>query len=275
MELKLKKPICFFDLETTGVNVSKDRIVEISILKVFPNGNKESFTWRVNPEMKIPAVTTAIHGISDEMVLNEPTFKELAPKVSELIKNSDLGGFNSNRFDIPLLAEELLRAEIDFDLKINKAVDVQTIFHKMEKRTLEAAYKFYCNKDLTNAHSAEADTMATYEVLKAQLDKYDGLENDMDYLSKFSSHQNFADFAGFIGYNKEGQEIITFGKHKGKVIEDLFKTEPGYFSWIQNADFPNYTKKVLRDLKNKITNKTAGPITDYSLNMLKNKFNTK
>jgi DNA polymerase-3 subunit epsilon len=145
----------------------------------------------------------------------------------------------------------------------------------MEKRTLEAAYKFYCNKDLTNAHSAEADTMATYEVLKAQLDKYDGLENDMDYLSKFSSHQNFADFAGFIGYNKEGQEIITFGKHKGKVIEDLFKTEPGYFSWIQNADFPNYTKKVLRDLKNKITNKTAGPITDDSLNMLKNKFNTK
>ena len=275
MELKLKKPICFFDLETTGVNVSKDRIVEISILKVFPNGNKESFTWRVNPEMKIPAVTTAIHGISDEMVLNEPTFKELAPKVSELIKNSDLGGFNSNRFDIPLLAEELLRAEIDFDLKINKAVDVQTIFHKMEKRTLEAAYKFYCNKDLTNAHSAEADTMATYEVLKAQLDKYDGLENDMDYLSKFSSHQNFADFAGFIGYNKEGQEIITFGKHKGKVIEDLFKTEPGYFSWIHNADFPNYTKKVLRDLKNKITNKTAGPITDDSLNMLKNKFNTK
>ena len=275
MELKLKKPICFFDLETTGVNVSKDRIVEISILKVFPNGNKESFTWRVNPEMKIPAETTAIHGISDEMVLNEPTFKELAPKVSELIKNSDLGGFNSNRFDIPLLAEELLRAEIDFDLKINKAVDVQTIFHKMEKRTLEAAYKFYCNKDLTNAHSAEADTMATYEVLKAQLDKYDGLENDMDYLSKFSSHQNFVDFAGFIGYNKEGQEIITFGKHKGKVIEDLFKTEPGYFSWIQNADFPNYTKKVLRDLKNRITNKIAGPITDDSLNMLKNKFNTK
>jgi len=275
MELKLKKPICFFDLETTGVNVSKDRIVEISILKVFPNGNKESFTWRVNPEMKIPAVTTAIHGISDEMVLNEPTFKELAPKVSELIKNSDLGGFNSNRFDIPLLAEELLRAEIDFDLKVNQAVDVQTIFHKMEKRTLEAAYKFYCNKDLTNAHSAEADTMATYEVLKAQLDKYDGLENDMDYLSKFSSHQNFADFAGFIGYNKEGQEIITFGKHKGKVIEDLFKTEPGYFSWIQNADFPNYTKKVLRDLKNRITNKIAGPITDDSLNMLKNKFNTK
>jgi DNA polymerase-3 subunit epsilon len=275
MELKLKKPICFFDLETTGVNVSKDRIVEISILKVFPNGNKESFTWRVNPEMKIPPVTTAIHGISDEMVLNEPTFKELAPKVYELIKDSDLGGFNSNRFDIPLLAEELFRAEIDFDLKNKQAVDVQTIFHKMEKRTLEAAYKFYCNKELTNAHSAEADTQATYEVLKAQLDKYDDLENDMDYLSKFSAHQKFADFAGFIGYNKQGQEIITFGKHKGKVIEELFKTEPGYFSWIQNADFPNYTKKVMRDLKNRINNKFEGPITDKSLDMLKNKFNTK
>ena len=275
MELKLKKPICFFDLETTGVNVSKDRIVEISILKVFPNGNKESFTWRVNPEMKIPPVTTAIHGISDEMVLNEPTFKILAPKVYELIKDSDLGGFNSNRFDIPLLAEELLRAEIDFDLKKNQAVDVQTIFHKMEKRTLEAAYKFYCNKDLTNAHSAEADTLATYEVLKAQLDKYGDLENDMDYLATFSAHQNFADFAGFIGYNKEGKEIITFGKHKGKEVEGLFKTEPGYFSWIQNADFPNYTKKVLRDLKMRPNNKNFGPITDNDLDLLKQKFNGK
>lgn len=275
MELKLSKPICFFDLETTGINVSKDRIVEISILKIFPNGNKESFTWRVNPEMKIPAVTTAIHGISDEMVANEPTFKELAPKVYELIMDSDLGGFNSNRFDIPLLAEELLRAEIDFDLKKNVAVDVQTIFHKMEKRTLEAAYKFYCDKDLTNAHSAEADTMATYEVLKAQLDKYEDLENDVNFLSTFSSHQNFADFAGFVGYNKEGQEIISFGKHKGKVVEELFKTEPGYFSWIQNADFPKYTKKVLRDLKMRIKNKDAGPITDDSLDMLKNKFNAK
>ena len=275
MELKLNKPICFFDLETTGINVSKDRIVEISILKVYPNGNKESFTWRVNPEMKIPAVTSAIHGISDDMVANEPTFYELAPKVYELIKDSDLGGFNSNRFDIPLLAEELLRTEIDFDLKQNVAVDVQTIFHKMEKRTLSAAYKFYCDKDLTNAHSAEADTLATYEVLLAQLDKYNDLENDISFLSKFSSHQNFADFAGFIGYNKEGEEIISFGKHKGKVIEDLFKTEPGYFSWIQNADFPKYTKKVLRDLKVRIKNKDAGPITGDSLDMLKNKFNTK
>lgn len=275
MELKLNKPICFFDLETTGINVTNDRIVEISILKVFPNGNKESYTWRINPEMKIPAETTAIHGITDEMVANEPTFKELSSKINDLIRDSDLGGFNSNRFDIPLLAEELLRAEIDFDLKKNLAVDVQTIFHKMEKRTLEAAYKFYCDKDLTNAHSAEADTLATYEVLLAQLDKYEDLENDITFLSSFSSHQNFADFAGFVGYNKEGQEIITFGKHKGKVIEDLFKTEPGYFSWIQNADFPKYTKKVLRDLKVRIKNKDAGPITNEGLELLKQKFNTK
>src|SRR5690606_6762813 len=171
MNLELTKPICFFDLETTGTNIGTDRIVEISILKVFPNGNKESHTWRVNPEMPIPAESSAIHGITDEMVKDEPTFKELAPKVYALIKDSDLGGFNSNRFDIPLLAEELLRAEVDFDMKKALSVDVQTIFHKMEKRTLEAAYKFYCNQDLKGAHSAAADTDATYEVLKAQLDK--------------------------------------------------------------------------------------------------------
>jgi len=275
MELKLNKPICFFDLETTGINVANDRIVEISILKVFPNGNKESYTWRVNPEMKIPEVTTAIHGITDEMVADEPTFKELSQKVYDLIRDSDLGGYNSNRFDIPLLAEELLRAEIEFDLKKNLAVDVQTIFHKMEKRTLEAAYKFYCDKDLTNAHSAEADTLATYEVLKSQLDRYEDLENDISFLSNFSSHKNFADFAGFIGYDNNGEEIITFGKHKGKIIDELLKSEPGYFSWIQNADFPKYTKKVLRDLKEKFKNKNAGPITDDKLELLKQKFNNK
>jgi len=238
MELKLNRPICFFDLETTGINIAKDRIVEISILKVFPNGNKESHTWRVNPEMKIPAVTTAIHGITDEMVANEPTFKELSLKVSDLIKDSDLGGYNSNRFDIPLLAEELLRADVDFDLKKNQAVDIQTIFHKKEKRTLEAAYKFYCDKDLTNAHSAEADTMATYEVLKAQLDKYEDLENDINFLSKFSSHKDFADFAGFIGFDENGKEQFSFGKHKGVLLEDILEKEPGYFGWILNADFP-------------------------------------
>lgn len=256
MDLKLSKPICFFDLETTGVNVASDRIVEISILKVFPNGNKESHTWRVNPTVPIPKATTAVHGITDEMVANEPTFKELAPKVYNLIKDSDLGGYNSNRFDIPLLAEELLRAEVDFDLKKANSVDVQTIFHKKEKRTLEAAYKFYCNKDLTDAHSAEADTNATYEVLKSQLDRYNDLENDINFLANFSAHKNFADFAGYIGYDKNMREIFSFGKHKGKLVEDVLENEPGYFGWLLNADFPLYTKKVLTRIKlSKLNNK--------------------
>ena len=249
MELKLTKPICFFDLETTGINVSKDRIVEIAILKVFPNGNKESYTWRVNPEIPIPAETTLIHGISDEMVANEPTFKELAQKIYALIKDSDLGGFNSNRFDIPLLAEELLRAEIDFDLKKSLAVDVQTIFHKMEKRTLEAAYKFYCDKDLINAHSAAADTDATYEVLKAQLDRYPELENNISTLAEFSSHKDNADFAGFINFNKEGVEVFAFGKYKGRLVTEILETDSGYFGWLLNADFPLYTKKVLTRIR--------------------------
>ncbi len=249
MELNLKKPICFFDLETTGTNVATDRIVEIAILKVFPNGNKESHTWRVNPEMPIPKVVTEIHGITDEMVANEPTFKQLAAKVYALIKDSDLGGFNSNRFDIPLLAEELIRAEIDFDMKKALSVDVQTIFHKKEKRTLEAAYKFYCDKDLKDAHSAAADTNATYEVLKSQLDKYDDLENDVTYLSDFSSHRDFADFAGFIGYNKEGVEVFSFGKYKGCLVCDIMESDSGYFGWLLNADFPLYTKKVLTRIR--------------------------
>lgn len=256
MELKLNKPICFFDLETTGVNVASDRIVEISILKVFPNGNKESHTWRVNPEMPIPKVVIAIHGITDEMVADEPSFRELAPKVYALIKDSDLGGFNSNRFDIPLLAEELLRAEIDFDLKKALSVDVQTIFHKKEKRTLEAAYKFYCDKSLENAHSASADTLATYEILLSQLDRYDDLENDVSSLASFSSHKQFADFAGFIGFTKDGDEVFNFGKHKGVLVEDVLEKEPGYFGWILNADFPLYTKKVLTRVKlRKLNNK--------------------
>ncbi|MAO07829.1 MAG: DNA polymerase III subunit epsilon [Alteromonas sp.] len=249
MELQLNKPICFFDLETTGINVANDRIVEISILKVFPNGNRESHTWRVNPEMPIPEQASAVHGITNEMVAQEPTFNELAPKVYQLIKDSDLGGFNSNRFDIPLLAEEMLRADIDFDMKKALSVDVQTIFHKMEKRTLEAAYKFYCDKTLDNAHSAEADTLATYEVLKAQLDKYPELENDIHFLSDFSSHRDFADFAGFIGYDENGAEMFTFGKHKGTLVEEILEKEPGYFGWLLNADFPLYTKRVLTRIK--------------------------
>jgi DNA polymerase-3 subunit epsilon len=249
MELKLTRPICFFDLETTGTNISKDRIVEISILKVFENNNRESYTWKVNPGIPIPEETTAIHGISDEDVANEPKFEELAPKINAMIKGCDLAGYNSNRFDIPLLAEEMLRVGLDFDLKKVNAVDVQTIFHKKEKRTLEAAYKFYCDKDLTDAHSAEADTNATYEVLKSQLDRYPDLENDTKWLSEYSAHKKFADLAGFIHVNKKGEEVFGFGKFKGKKVDDVLDKEPGYFGWIQNSDFPLYTKKVLTAIK--------------------------
>ncbi len=258
MELKLNRPICFFDLETTGVDVAKDRIVEISIFKVHPNGNKESKTWLVNPEMPIPFLASQVHGITNEKVANEPTFKELSSQVYAMIKDSDLAGFNSDRFDIPLLAEELLRAGVDFDMKNRVSVDVQTIFHKMEERTLSAGYKFYCGKSLENAHSAEADTMATYEILLAQLDRYSELENDMKSLSEFTTRKKSVDFAGFIALNDKGEEIFSFGKHKGNLVEKVLEEEPGYFGWIQNADFPLYTKKVLtaiklRKLNNKLT----------------------
>lgn len=256
MELQLTRPICFFDLETTGTNVAKDRIVEIAILKIFPNGNKESKTWLVNPEVRIPDEVIAIHGISNEKVANEPTFKELSKEIYQIIKDSDLGGFNSDRFDIPLLAEEMLRAEIDFEMKNMVSVDVQTIFHKMEKRTLGAAYKFYCGKDLTDAHSAAADTNATYEVLLSQLDRYPELENNIKKLAEFSTHRRFADFAGFLIFDDDDDEVFSFGKHKGKKVNDVLEKEPGYFSWILNADFPLYTKKVLTQIKlSKLNNK--------------------
>ncbi|MGO4822618.1 MULTISPECIES: exonuclease domain-containing protein [unclassified Flavobacterium] len=249
MELKLNKPICFFDLETTGIDIGKDRIVEIAIFKVYPNGNKESKTWLVNPTIPIPPQTTAVHGITNEKVANEPTFNELAPQVYNMIKDSDLAGFNSDRFDIPLLAEELLRAGVDFDMKNKVSVDVQTIFHKKEERTLSAAFKFYCGETLENAHSAEADTMATYEILKSQLERYPDLENDMKLLSEFSTRKKNADFAGMISFDKDGNEVFSFGKHKGVKVDHVLDTEPGYFSWIQNADFPLYTKKVLTAIK--------------------------
>ena len=249
MELKLSKPICFFDLETTGIDITKDRIVEISILKVYPNGNKESKTWLVNPTIPIPKAASDVHGITDERVACEPTFKELAKQIHNMIKDSDLAGYNSDRFDIPLLAEEMLRAEVDFDLGNRVSVDVQTIFHKMEQRTLSAAYKFYCGKDLIDAHTASADTNATYEILKAQLDRYDSLENNIKKLSEFTYRKQIADFAGFISYNDKGEEIFTFGKHKGKRVEDIFDEEPGYFGWLLGADFPLYTKKILTTIK--------------------------
>ncbi|WP_422859335.1 exonuclease domain-containing protein [Flagellimonas sp. S174] len=258
MELQLTKPICFFDLETTGTNVASDRIVEISILKIFPNGNKESKTWLVNPEMPIPPEVIEVHGISNEKVANEPTFKQLSKEIYKMIKDSDLAGFNSDRFDIPLLAEEMLRAEVDFDMKHMVSVDVQTIFHKMEKRTLGAAYKFYCDKELTDAHSAAADTEATYEVLKAQLERYPELENNVKKLSEFATRKQSLDFAGFIGVNKQKEPIFTFGKHKGKKVDEVLSSEPGYFGWILNADFPLYTKKVLTQIKlSKLNNKLS------------------
>lgn len=249
MKLKLSKPICFFDLETTGTDITKDRIVEISILKVFPNGNKESKTWLVNPTVPIPKEASDIHGITDERVANEPTFKELAKTIHNMIKNSDLAGFNSDRFDIPLLAEEMLRAEIDFDLGNRVTVDVQTIFHKMEQRTLSAAYKFYCDKILDDAHSAEADTNATYEIFKSQLERYDDLGTDIKKVSEFTTRKQSVDFAGFIVMNDKNEEIFSFGKHKGRRVEDILAEEPGYFGWILNADFPLYTKKVLTAIK--------------------------
>ena len=249
MELNLTRPICFFDLEATGTNLAKDRIVEIAILKIFPNGNKESKTWLVNPEIRIPDEVIAIHGITNEKVAEEPSFKELSSKVYEMIKGCDLAGYNSNRFDIPLLVEELLRAGIDYDMKNVVAVDVQTIFHKKEQRTLSAAYQFYCVKNLEDAHTAEADTNATYEVLKSQLERYEDLENDIKYLADYSARKRFADFAGFVVYDKKGNEVFGFGKHKGKNVAEVLEKEPGYYGWIQNADFPLYTKRVLTAIK--------------------------
>lgn len=247
--LKLHKPICFFDLETTGINVGSDRIVEISILKAFPNGNKESKTLRVNPQIPISKEATAVHGISNEDVANEPTFKELAPQIWEMLKDSDLAGYNSNRFDIPLLAEEFLRNDFDFDLEKHRLVDVQVIFFKKEPRDLTSAYKFYCNKTLENAHSAAADVEATYEIFKAQVEKYDDLENDIKFLSEYSSQRKTADLAGMIGIDDKGNEVFNFGKYKGQTVKSVFDKDQGYYSWIQNADFPLYTKKVLTKIK--------------------------
>jgi len=273
MNLNLTKPIVFFDLETTGVNIAVDRIVEIAILKVHPNGNKESKTWLVNPEITIPQATIDVHGITNEKVAAEPNFKELAPEINTMIADADLAGFNSNRFDIPLLAEELMRAGIDFDMKNRKAIDVQVIFHKKEQRTLSAGYQFYCGKELEGAHGAEADTNATYEILLAQLDKYKDIENTVDALSEYSTHGQRADFAGFILMNDKKQEIFSFGKYKGRTVEDVFTENPGYYNWMQNADFPLYTKKVLKQIKERM-NPPKKKMTDgEKLAALQQKFN--
>lgn len=273
MNLNLTKPIVFFDLETTGVNIATDRIVEISILKVFPNGNKESKTWLVNPEIEIPRGATEVHGITNEKVVTEPTFKELAPNVNDMISGCDLAGFNSNRFDIPLLAEELMRAGYDFDMQNREAIDVQVIFHKKEQRTLGAGYQFYCGKELEGAHGAEADTNATYEILLAQVDKYDDIGNTVAALSAYSTHGKRADFAGFILMNDEDEEIFSFGKYKGRTVTEVLLENPGYFNWIQNADFPLYTKKVLKQIKEKMSAPKEELSADEKLKALQQKFN--
>jgi len=249
MNLKLHRPLCIFDLETTGTNISKDRIVEICILKVFPDSSRETKTWMVNPEILIPKEAIDIHGITNEMVAGKPSFKEIAPKIIETIRDSDLGGFNSNRFDVPLLAEELIRVGYDFDLSKHRLIDVQTIFHKMEPRNLSAAYKFYCGGNLENAHSAEADTLATFEVLDAQVGKYEDLGKDISSISEFSFYNKNADLAGFIVYNEKKEEVFSFGKYKGQKVKEIFEKDPGYYGWIQNSDFPLYTKKVLTSVK--------------------------
>ena len=249
MKLNLKKPIIFFDLETTGLNIMTDRIVEIAYLKVYPNGNEESKKMRINPEMPIPAESTEIHCITDEDVKDCPTFKQVAQAIANDFKGCDIAGYNSNHFDVPFLAEEFLRVEADFDFENSKFIDVQVIFHKMEKRTLEAAYRFYCNKELVDAHSANADTHATYEVLMAQLDHYPDLQNDMDYLSKFTTYNRNVDYAGRIVLDDNGVEVFNFGKHKGKSVTEVFRIEPAYYSWMMNGDFPLFTKKVITNIR--------------------------
>jgi DNA polymerase-3 subunit epsilon len=248
MKLNIQKPLAIFDLETTGLDISVDRIVEIAILKVSPDGKEEKYEKRINPKMSISEESTSIHGISNDDIKDCPTFSDLADEIAEFIGDADLAGFNSNKFDIPLIAEEFLRVKHPFKTGDRKFVDVQNIFHKMEQRTLVAAYKYYCNKDLTNAHSADADVIATYEVLKAQVERYDEVKNDIDFLAEFSTQNKnkILDFAGRIAENENGEAIYNFGKHKGKTIADIAETEPGYYGWMLNGNFPRYTKAVLK-----------------------------
>jgi DNA polymerase-3 subunit epsilon len=249
MKLNLRNPLIFFDLETTGIDIANDRIVEISYLKIYPNGDEESKTMKINPTIPIPAKVVAIHGISDDDVKNAPVFSEIAKSLVQVFEGCDFAGYNSNKFDLPLLAEEFLRADVDIDLKKRKFVDIQVIFHKKEQRTLSAAYKFYCDKILEGAHSAEVDTRATFEVLQAQLDRYADLPNDVDELSKFSSHNRNVDFMGRIILDDDGKESFNFGKYKGQRVDDVFKKDQGYYAWMMNGQFPLHTKKILTAIK--------------------------
>ena len=249
MELNLKKPVIFFDLETTGTDISNDRIVEICYIKVSPDGKEVEYTKRINPGMHIPETASAVHGIYDEDVKDCPMFKDVARDIAKEFEGCDIAGFNSNRFDLPLLAEEFLRAQVDIDLSRMRAIDVQVLYHKREPRTLSAAYKFYCGKVLEDAHSALADTRATYEVLKSQLDFYDDLENDMEKLSKESSFTNNVDFAGRFIYDENGKEVFNFGKYKGMPVDAVLDRDPGYYGWMMNGEFSLNTKQVLTRIK--------------------------
>lgn len=280
MKLKLEKPLAVFDLEATGLNINADRIVEIAIVRLDPDGKKTTYCRKINPEMPIPAESTAIHGISDEDVKDAPTLAQALQEIETFIENCDLAGFNSNKFDLPLLAEELLRVGSELDLAQRKHIDVQNIFHKMEQRTLSAAYQFYCGKELLNAHSALADTEATFEVLEAQIDKYPSLENDVNFLATFSLYGDVerVDFAGRLAFNEQKAVIYNFGKHKGKTVERVMKEEPGYFGWMLDADFPLYTKMQLRKEVERIkaAKQAENPAKiEDKLEQLKNKFNTK
>ncbi|MBR6988815.1 MAG: ribonuclease H-like domain-containing protein [Bacteroidaceae bacterium] len=249
-KLNLKNPIIFFDLETTGTDINKDRIVEISYIKVYPNGNEESKNMRINPGMHIPESSSQVHGITDDDVKDCPLFKDVAKSIAKVFEGCDIAGFNSNRFDIPLLVEEFLRVGVDLDLRKHKFIDVQNIYHKLEKRTLIAAYKYYCGKNLEDAHSALADTKATYEVLQAQLDHYPNeLKNDVNFLSEFSTMTKTVDFAGRMAYDENGNEVFTFGKYRGMKVTDVLHRDPGYFGWILQGDFTLDTKRELMKIR--------------------------
>lgn len=303
MNLILKRPLAIFDLETTGVNISSDRIVEISILKITPEGEETVKTMRINPEIPIPEESSMFHGIYDEDIKDAPTFKAVAEALAAFIGDADLAGYNSNKFDIPMLMEEFLRAGIDFSLDGRLFVDIQNIFHQMEQRTLKAAYQFYCGKVLDNAHNAEADVRATYEVLKSQLERYKNVEwedkagnksipvvNDMEALHRFTNLTRPVDFAGRMVFNEQGEEVFNFGKHKGRTVEAVFAMEPSYYSWMMQGDFPLYTKKCLdriwqrfrakqkeqrqvqREDKRPRAQQKSGPITNDMLKNLQAKF---
>lgn len=279
MNLKLERPLAIFDLEATGLNITSDRIVEIAIVRVDPDGKKMTYERRINPEMEISKEATEVHGISNEDVANAPTLKDVVSEVIDFIKGCDLAGFNSNKFDLPMLAEELLRVGSDYDLSQVKHIDVQNIFHKMEQRTLSAAYQFYCDKSLENAHAAFADAEATWEVLDAQVARYPELENNVDFLATFSLYGDVkrADFAGRLAFDKNGEVTYNFGKHKGKSVAQVAKEEPGYYGWMMDADFPLYTKQQLKAEMERIKAKRAEhkeKSFENKLDALKNKFNS-